>query len=333
MQSNVDLRPLNTLRLPARAAAFSRFSSLSELLELLAVADERRLPVRLLGGGSNILLTSDVQALVVQSAMQAVSVLSDGADYVRVAVDAGKNWHEWVQQSAAYGHGLENLALIPGTVGAAPIQNIGAYGVEVADCLEAVVGLQLSTRQLRSLSAAECRFGYRDSVFKRELAGDFIVLRVIFRLAKTFAPQLGYGPLRDWADGIGQVTPAALINEICAIRSSKLPDPSEVANAGSFFKNPLVPADLAQHLKEQHPALPVYPQADGRAKLAAGWLIEQVGWKGRWLGHAGMHRDQALVLVTDGSASYADVLQLQQAVVADVLQRFGVRLEPEPQPF
>ena len=324
-----DLRTLNTLQLPARAEAFARFSSVSELLSLLDRAAANGLPLRVLGGGSNILLANNVPGLVLQSAMTGVQVLSRTAEYCRVAVDAGMNWHEWVEQSIAYGHGLENLALIPGTVGAAPVQNIGAYGVEVADCLEAVCGIQLSTRQWRCFSAAECRFAYRDSVFKHELAGDFIITKVVFRLARQFQPQLNYGPLAQ----LQPATAQGLIDAVCAIRRSKLPDPALIPNAGSFFKNPLVSAELAQQLTAQYPALPRYPQADGRSKLAAGWLIEQAGWKGRWLGPVRMHDQQALVLTTNGKATYADVAALRDAVAASVQQQFGVLLEPEPQEF
>lgn len=326
---NQDLRALNTLQLPAQAEAFARFSSVSELLSLLDSAAANRLPIRILGGGSNILLANNVPGLVLQSAMTGVQVLSRSADYCRVAVDAGMNWHQWVEQSIAYGHGLENLALIPGTVGAAPVQNIGAYGVEVADCLEAVYGLQLSTRQWRWFSAADCRFAYRDSVFKHELAGDFIITKVVFRLSQRFQPQLNYGPLAQ----LQPATPQELIEAVCAIRRSKLPDPALIPNAGSFFKNPLVSAERAEQLTAHYPALPRYPQADGRSKLAAGWLIEQAGWKGRWLGPVRMHDQQALVLTTNGQATYADVAALRDAVVASVQQQFGVLLEPEPQVF
>ncbi|WP_430462406.1 UDP-N-acetylmuramate dehydrogenase [Thalassolituus sp. LLYu03] len=337
MIHNADLRSLNTLRLPGVADAFASFASVSELLTLLDDAERLGLGIKVLGGGSNVLLAGDIHALVIQSAMTRVQVLSQTDAVVRVAVDAGKVWHDWVVESIACGHGLENLALIPGSVGAAPVQNIGAYGVEVAQCLESVVGLQLSTRQLRVLSAGECGFGYRDSVFKRELSRDFVILRVVFRLQRVFQPELSYGPLRQWADNMkaesSDVTPAALIREVCAIRSSKLPSPAEIPNAGSFFKNPVVPTHMGQALKARYPALPVYPQADGSFKLAAGWLIEQAGWKGKWLGNAGMHTEQALVLVTNGQASYGDVTALKDAVIRDVAERFAVVLEPEPQPF
>lgn len=329
IQTGFDLTRLNTLRLSARAEAFATFDTVSGLVNLLEAAQLRGWPVRVLGGGSNVLLAGDIAGLVVQSAMQSVQLLEQTEAFSRVAVDAGLNWHDWVCRSIAYGHGLENLALIPGTVGAAPVQNIGAYGAEVADVLEAVEGVQISTRQCRTLSAADCALAYRDSVFRHELAGDFIITRVLFRLPRAFAPDLSYGPLAQ----LREITPKALIEAVCQIRRSKLPDPQQIPNAGSFFKNPVVHAEQAATLQQRWPSLPCYTQADGQVKLAAGWLIEQAGWKGRWLGHARMHDQQALVLTTDGKARFADVERLRDAVIAAVQEQFAVLLEPEPQCF
>ncbi|MCY0966420.1 UDP-N-acetylmuramate dehydrogenase [Parathalassolituus penaei] len=329
---NHDLTSANTLRLAGRAAAFAEFSTVSDLLSLLDQAGAARLPVMMLGGGSNVLLGSSVPALVLRSAMTAVTVLGGAAEHVRIQVEAGKNWHEWVLESPAYGHGLENLALIPGTVGAAPIQNIGAYGVEVGNLVDEVRGFQLSTGQLRTISAQECRFGYRDSVFKRELANDFIVLSVVFRLQRRFEPDLSYGPLATL--DAASVTPQQLIERVCDIRRERLPDPAITPNAGSYFKNPVIDRVQVERLQQQYPGIPVYPAARAdQLKLAAAWLIDQAGWKGRWLGTVGMHDRQALVLVTNGAATLADVRALQNAVADDVWQRFGVRLEPEPLQF
>ncbi len=332
IRHNVSLRPFNTLRLSANAAAFAEFASVSELLSLYRWAAMQHLPIKIIGGGSNVLLASDVNALVLRSVMKTVSVLTDTPEYCIVSVDAGVNWHEWVCESTRFGSGLENLAFIPGTVGAAPVQNIGAYGVEVSECLEAIIGFCLSTGQLQTLSADDCRFGYRDSVFKRELREDFVILRVLFRLQKEFRPVLSYGPVAQWArERI--VTPQALIDEIVAIRSAKLPDPGSIPNAGSFFKNPVVKGAMAAQLRARFPGIPEYRQPDGSVKLAAGWLIEKSGWKGRWQGNVGMHKDQALVLVTNGEARYSDLQGLVEQVQTDVEREFGVRLEPEPQPF
>ena len=329
MQANYDLRDLNTLRLPAKAKAFSTFSSLSELTHLLDQAQLQKLPVKVLGGGSNVLLTQDIDALVVQSAMGNIELLGQTEEHSLVAVDAGVNWHQWVQASIEFGHGLENLALIPGTVGAAPVQNIGAYGVEVGEYIECVEGLHLDTQEFAVIARADCQFAYRDSIFKRALAGAFIITRVIFKLPKAFAPKLNYGPLAN----LNNPTAAELIQAVCAVRQSKLPDPAHIPNAGSFFKNPIVSADLAAELQAQYEKLPTYGQDNGTVKLAAGWLIEQAGWKGRWLGNVRMHDQQALVLTTNGSATYQDIKNLCEHVIADIKKQFNVELEPEPQAF
>ena len=333
VEFNKDVKSFNSLNLPGCAEQFAQFSSISELLSLLAYARQQQLTVKVLGGGSNILMPARVSGLVLQSVMQSVEVLRRDEHSISLKVDAGKRWHSWVLESQQYGHGIENLALIPGTVGASPIQNIGAYGVEVADVLESVQGICLSSMQLMTLSNADCRFGYRDSIFKRELKDDFIVTSVTFRLTRSFAPNVSYGPLANWASDHSGFSSQHLIDQVCAIRSSKLPDPADIANAGSFFKNPVVSAVEADKLRSQYPELPAYPQADGRVKLAAGWLIEQAGWKGKPLGNAAMHSLQALVLTTNGSAELSDVFAIRDAVRADVFEQFGVQLEPEPQLF
>ncbi|GGY54167.1 UDP-N-acetylenolpyruvoylglucosamine reductase [Bacterioplanes sanyensis] len=328
-QQNISLT--STLALPATARYYGRYQSTSELLSWLGWAQQQGVAVRPLGGGSNVLLAPEVDALVLQSDMCQVQVVHETECHRWVLVDGGCDWHSWVVDSAHYGHGLENLALIPGTVGAAPIQNIGAYGVELAEWVAWVEGVQLSTRQWQRWSAQDCRFAYRDSIFKRELRGDVIITRVCFRLSRRFEPNLSYQPLAEWSAG-AQVTPHSLREAVCAIRRSKLPDPAELANAGSFFKNPVVAQPQAQLLQQRWPQMPTYP-AQGGVKLAAGWLIEQAGWKGRRLGKVGMHRQQALVLVNYGGASLGDIEALVRQVQTDVWQRFKVALEPEPQRF
>lgn len=329
MQANFELRTLNTLALPAKAKAFVRFSSQIELLGLLKKAKAEHTQVYVLGEGSNILLADDVDGLVIQSAMNSVQLIDQNAEHIWLAVDAGMNWHQWVQQSIQYGHGLENLALIPGSVGAAPIQNIGAYGVEVREYLEQVEGVEISTGKTRIIKEKDCHFSYRNSIFKHELKNDFIITRVVFRLSKQFSPNLTYGPLQK----LTGLDADALIAAVCDIRRSKLPDPTVTPNAGSFFKNPIVDSEKVKELKRIFPELPQYLQADGQAKLAAGWLIEQAGWKGKWLGNVRMHDQQALVLTTNGKASFNEVMELKEAVVTSVQQLFGVTLEAEPQVF
>jgi len=333
VEKNKDLKGFNTLSLPVCAENYAEFSSISEFLSLLRLAKEQDLKLKVLGGGSNVLMPRSVSGLIIKSAMRSVQVLRENKDFVWLKVEAGKNWHQWVIESQQYGHGLENLALIPGTVGASPIQNIGAYGVEVSDVLESVQGICLSSLQLMNLTNAECRFAYRDSVFKRELRNDFIVTSVVFRLEKNFQPNVAYGPLASWAADNEGFSSQQLIDQVCEIRSSKLPDPADIPNAGSFFKNPIVSEQVAEKLKAQYPDVPCYSQVNGKVKLAAGWLIEQAGWKGKQLGNTSMHKLQALVLTTNGNADLNDVFSIRDAVIVDVRERFGVELEPEPQLF
>jgi UDP-N-acetylmuramate dehydrogenase len=258
--------------------------------------------------------------------------LSDDGEQVLVEAEAGEPWHPFVQWTLAQGLvGLENLSLIPGTVGAAPVQNIGAYGVELKDLFAGLTALDRHTGELREFSLEECGFAYRDSLFKRE-SGRWLILRVRFALSRSAALHLDYGPVRQRLAEQGIDAPTALDvgQAICAIRSEKLPDPAVLGNAGSFFKNPVVPAALAQRLRAEHADLVGYPQADGQVKLAAAWLIERAGWKGFREGDAGVHRLQALVLVNYGSATGAQLLALAQRIQADIAQRFAVELEIEP---
>ncbi|MEN9465283.1 MAG: hypothetical protein RL217_1464 [Pseudomonadota bacterium] len=328
MQTQVDLRALNTLALPARAQFFATFSSVAELQMHLHFAKEENLPIKILGGGSNILLAGDVHALILKSVDQSLTLEKEDAHHAWLKVGAGKSWHDWVLQSIHYGHGLENLALIPGTVGAAPVQNIGAYGVEVADFIAQVQGVRISTGKEESIAGKECLFAYRDSIFKGALAGDFIITAVVFCLPKVFSPNLSYGPLQ----GGVQITPDQLIAQVIAIRQSKLPDPKDWPNAGSFFKNPIISYEKLQELTQNFPHLPHYVHED-KVKLAAGWLIEQAGFKGQWHGNVRMHDKQALVLTSNGQASFAEVVALRDKVVAKVQEQFGVVLEAEPQIF
>ena len=249
-----------------------------------------------------------------------------------VEAEAGEPWHPFVQEMLARGlSGVENLSLIPGTVGAAPMQNIGAYGVELKDVFHSLVALDRENGELREFSLADCAFGYRDSVFKHQ-TGRWLILRVRFKLSFAARLHLDYGPVRQrlQEQGINEPTPMHVSRAICEIRSEKLPDPAVLGNAGSFFKNPVVPAELAERIKQTHPGLVAYPQPDGQVKLAAGWLIEQAGWKGFREGDAGVHALQSLVLVNYGSATGRELLTLAQRIQADILERFGVTLEMEP---
>jgi UDP-N-acetylmuramate dehydrogenase len=323
---------LNTLRLPCTARFMADVSTISALHAILTSVTATRLPRLILGGGSNLLLPEQLHALVIRPLLKGIRLLRSDGDRVIVEVMAGESWHDLVMTSISRGwYGLENLALIPGTVGAAPVQNIGAYGVEVADRLYSVQAMDRAGR-LHDLRPDECRFAYRDSIFKQN-DGEWVIVSVRFALSKTPHLVLGYG---DVVKAVGEnPTPISVAQAICRIRSLKLPDPAKIANAGSFFKNPCISTLDFDRLKALHSDLGGYPQADGSIKIAAGWLIERAGWRGRRLqpelaGGVGMFEKQALVLVNYGGATTADVLALSSAVQADVWARFGVVLSREP---
>ncbi|UJB31417.1 UDP-N-acetylmuramate dehydrogenase [Chromobacterium sp. Beijing] len=328
------LKSLNTFGMDARARDFCRLDALSELPALLDSPAYRAGPVLWLGGGSNLLFTRDYPGLVVKLELRGVRLLEESGEDVIVEAAAGENWHDFVLHTLEQGwYGLENLSLIPGTVGASPIQNIGAYGVEAKDHIHQVVCADLERGGAElTLSKADCRFGYRDSVFKHEAAGRLLVTAVRFRLSRAPRLRTGYGDIQQELDaaGIAAPTPQDVSDAVIRIRSSKLPNPAELGNAGSFFKNPVLPAEQAQALLARHPTLPHYPAADGKVKLAAGWLIDQCGLKGHRDGDAGVHARQALVLVNYGAASGEQMRALADKVRAEVRQRFGVELEPEP---
>lgn len=326
--SNVDLADANTLRLPCKAEYFAAPTTLTELGQTLAEARRESRPVTLLGGGSNVLLPEILPGLVVRPALQQYW-LSQRQGHVLAHVGAGVNWHSLVLATAARGlWGIENLALIPGSCGAAPVQNIGAYGVELADTLQAVQVMELATGRVDWLNAQQCAFGYRDSVFKGELAGSVVITQLVLRLSRTPSPRLGYGDLA--ARLASSPTPLAVAKAVCAIRREKLPDPRVLANAGSFFKNPLVADAQAAQLLHRYPSMPHFPQQGGQTKLAAGWLIDQCGLKGVRDGAFGVHQHQALVLVHFGGGDRQGLMKTAAYVADQVQARFGVRLEPEP---
>jgi UDP-N-acetylmuramate dehydrogenase len=286
-----------------------------------------------LGGGSNLLFTRDFDGLVLHMALAGREIVGEEGGCTLVRARAGENWHEFVQWTLAQGlGGLENLSLIPGTVGAAPIQNIGAYGAEIKDVFHSLTAFDLESGAVRTLTAPDCRFGYRDSVFKHADGAQLVVLDVTFALPMAWQPNLRYAELAGElaATGIGQPTPRQVGDAVIAIRRRKLPDPADIGNAGSFFKNPVVPGEQCARLLATFPNMVHHAQPDGSEKLAAGWLIDQCGWKGKSIGPAGVYPKQALVLVNNGGASGADIVRLAQAIKADVMERYGVLLEPEP---
>ncbi|WP_404374749.1 UDP-N-acetylmuramate dehydrogenase [Vreelandella aquamarina] len=324
----VDLTAANTLRLPCQAERYIAPTTLSSLQAALYSARIHQWPITLLGGGSNVLLPPMLHGVALRPALRHWWLERSG-DEVTAYVGAGVNWHALVMALAAHGlWGTENLALIPGDCGAAPVQNIGAYGVELSDVLKAVQVVELASGKMRWLSADACQFGYRDSIFKRALAGKVVITQLALRLSATPRPVLGYGDLA--ARVPESPTPLAVAQAVCAIRQEKLPDPAVLANAGSFFKNPLVSNDHAHRLLESHPGMPHFPQPNRQTKLAAGWLIDQCGLKGQRQGAFGVHERQALVLVHFGGGDRAGLLRFADAIAQAVVDRFGVVLEPEP---
>ena len=333
LSTDVSLQAFNTFGIAARARRYLRITDPAQLAQLAADPALAALPRLVLGGGSNLLLTRDVEALVLHMGLLGKEIVGETADSILVRAHAGESWHGFVQWTLAQGlGGLENLALIPGTVGASPIQNIGAYGAEVKDLFHALTVFDPAAGTTRTMTAADCRFGYRDSVFKHAEGKDLIVLDVTFALPRAWTPNLRYAELAQElaAAGIAKPTPQQVGDAVVAIRRRKLPDPAEIGNAGSFFKNPVVSAEACARLLAAWPALVHHRQPDGSEKLAAGWLIDQCGWKGRTLGRAGVYPKQALVLVNAGGATGEDVMALARAIQRDVRERFGVALEPEP---
>lgn len=329
------LKAHNTFGFDVRAQFACRIEREEQLMA--AVRDPRAagLPRLVLGGGSNVVLTGDFGGLVLLIALRGRRAVREDDDAWYVEAAGGEPWHEFVAWTLAHGMpGLENLALIPGTVGAAPIQNIGAYGLEMGERFASLRAVELATGAAVELDAQGCCFGYRDSFFKREGRERFVITSVTFRLPKLWQPRAGYADLaRELAaKGHAGTSPSAqaIFDAVVAVRRAKLPDPLELGNAGSFFKNPVVEAAQFDALKAREPEVVSYAQPDGRVKLAAGWLIDRCGWKGRAMGAAAVHERQALVLVNRGGASGAEVLALAKAIQRDVLERFGVELEAEP---
>lgn len=339
IEHDFPLQRFNTFGLAARAQRYLRVTDPAQLERLREDPGLAGLPRFVLGGGSNVLLTRDVEALVLHMAIEGRAIVGEEGDqsadggHVLVRAGAGENWHAFVEYTLQQGlGGLENLSLIPGTVGAAPIQNIGAYGLEIKDVFHSLTVFDPATGTRRGMDGADCRFGYRDSVFKHPEGAGLVVLDVTFALPRAWRPNLRYAELANAlaAEGVGQPTPRQVSDTVVAIRRRKLPDPARIGNAGSFFKNPVVTAAQCAALLERHPQLVHHRQPDGSEKLAAGWLIDQCGWKGKSMGGAGVYPKQALVLVNNGGATGEEVLALARAIQDDVSGRFGVMLEPEP---
>jgi len=333
IESGASLKPYNSFGLPAVARTLVRVASDSDVRRVVDHPELGTAPKFVLGGGSNIILTRDMPQVVLKVEVRGMRLVQERDDAWIVEAGAGENWHEFVAFTLARGWpGLENLALIPGTVGAAPVQNIGAYGLELKDRFESLDAVDLVTGRTVTLHADICAFGYRDSVFKHSLSNRTVITRVRFRLPKAWQPVLGYLELERKMAETGNHAPSAqqVFDWVCAIRRAKLPDPLVIGNAGSFFKNPVVTIEQCRDIIGRDPEIVHYPMPDGSIKLAAGWMIDACGWKGKSVGQAGVYEKQALVLVNRGGAIGSEVMLLAQAIQESVYGRFGIRLETEP---
>ncbi|WP_265588199.1 UDP-N-acetylmuramate dehydrogenase [Acinetobacter sp. CIP-A165] len=328
VQQQVQLKHLNTLNLNAIASHYVQIHQPHDVIEALAFSEQQGLNVLVLSGGSNLLLPQQLQALVVHLNIQGIDLLAEDENTVTVKVGAGQVWHDFVLYSTQQNwFGLQNLALIPGLVGASPVQNIGAYGVEVGEFIESVQVYDRKLKQFDSILAQDCHFAYRHSIFKDQ-PNRYIIVSVTFKLLKHADLKLNYGDLKQAV--ADQLTAENLQNQVIHIRQSKLPDPKAFPNVGSFFKNPILSQTEFDKIAQQFPNIPHYPQANSNVKVAAGWLIDQSGWKGKQLGSVGMFHKQALVLVNYAEATLADVKNTYHAVQSDVKQKFSIQLEPEP---
>ena len=316
--------------LPGVAQYFCAVASEAELQQALVFSRNRQLQVRILGGGSNTVVNGDIQGLVIHPQFRGVQTVEDKDNAVILRVAAGENWHQLVRYCLDNGfYGVENLALIPGLVGAAPIQHIGAYGVELAEVLDSVGIVNIATGRVETLSAEHCQLGYRDSIFKRELRGRVVITYVDLRLSRVPVINLSYPALAaELPDG--ELTPMDVFNTVCQLRLAKLPDPEQIPNAGSFFKNPVLNAEASGKLVTAYPNIPCYPQDGDCCKFPAAWFIDQAGWKGRRKGNVGVHDKQALVLTNLGGATGQELLAFAEEIAADVRRLFDVELEMEP---
>lgn len=329
--TNYPLLQHNTFQMDVRAALYVEYNSVDELCQFLSSTDfeHHRNKFIHIGAGSNLLFAGDYNGLVLHSAIHDLEVVEDTSEYQLLRVGAGYVWDDLVAYCVDHKlAGIENLSAIPGEVGASAVQNIGAYGVEVCDVIDRVEAINLQGTP-RIFTKEECQYGYRDSIFKRELRGKYIITHVVYRLMKSPAFKLGYGDLRARVEAEGDPTLDAVRKAVTAIRDSKLPNPKELGNAGSFFTNPVIPREQYDTLKSKFPDIPSYPIDETHVKVPAGWLIEHVGWKGRALGHAAVHDRQALVLVNKGGATGTEIMQLAHRISQDIYAQYGIRIVPE----
>ncbi len=329
IQKNISLKPYTSFGIDAKAAFFAGFTSLTELEELV---DYTKSPLLILGGGSNLLFTQDFQGLVARNEIKGIQLIKEDEDSYYVNAAGGENWHRFVLYCLENNFfGLENLSLIPGNVGASPMQNIGAYGVEIKDVFDSLEAYHLTDKIIHRFEAKDCEFGYRESVFKNKFRNQFVILNVTFRLKKKSDLHIAYGAIEQELAKmhIKDITARSISEAIIRIRTSKLPDPAVLGNAGSFFKNPVISNQLFEKIHAQYPDMPGFALQNGQIKTAAGWLIEQCGWKGYRKGDAGCYEKQALVLVNYGKAKGKEINELAGSIIESVAKKFNIHLERE----
>ena len=330
IQENISLKQFNTFGIDLRARQFASFQTVEELQTGLEVSHKQQRLI--LGGGSNILFTKNVDGIVLKNEINGIELVGEDEEFVFVKAGAGENWHQFVMHCISNNWcGVENLSLIPGNVGASPMQNIGAYGVEIRQVMKELEAYHINDQRVVTFSNSDCEFGYRESVFKRTYKNEFVILNVTYQLRKQPVFHTSYGAIgiELEAMGVRELSIQAISQAVINIRSSKLPDPKVIGNAGSFFKNPTIPKQQYEMLKTQYPFIVGYSNADDTVKLAAGWLIEQCGWKGYRKGDAGCHANQALVLVNYGNAKGQEIFELSEQILQSVIEKFGVALERE----
>lgn len=332
IQENISLKPYNTFGIEVNSKLFTYWKSIKDVVDYSQSADLKSHERLILGGGSNMLLTRDFEGLVIKNDVLGREILSENEDEVIVKIGGGEVWHEIVLWTIDQGwNGMENMSLIPGSVGAAPIQNIGAYGKELKDIFVELEAVDLETGEQNTFSKEDCQFGYRNSVFKNKEKGKHVIVSVMLCLSKKPDFNTSYGTIGVELEkmGVKELSAKVISDAVIAIRQSKLPDPKELGNSGSFFKNPIISQADYDEVKFEHPNLPAYPAGEGLVKVPAGWLIDQAGWKGKRVGNCGVHTKQALVLVNYGGATGDEIFQLSEDIIADVIQRFGIELERE----
>jgi len=330
LQRNVNLAPFTTFAVEAKTAYFASFTTIEELKKLLSEVKDRKLLI--LGGGSNILFRNNFDGVTLHNKIQGISTVKEDENYIVLKVGAGEVWHDFVLYTLSKGWGgVENLSLIPGSVGASPMQNIGAYGVEIKDVFESLEAVEISSGELRTFSHEECQFGYRESVFKKSLKDKYVITSVSYRLSKHPVLNTSYGAIENELKSMGILHPTIqdVSKAVIAIRQSKLPDPKEIGNAGSFFKNPIISLSHFEKLKKEYPEIPSYKVSEVEVKVPAGWLIDKAGWKGKTIQNYGVHKKQALVLVNYGKASGEDIYELSEKIIKDIQLRYGILLERE----